>query len=439
MRERWFKKLEQLVRKHPLAVLRLDSEQQGLLSSRMRSETISFSIALPRATLRELRVPTACLLITEDHQGKKKTYFSSALGKSSVTTFESRLMIENARPIAPDGEESIMALVTDRRFASDLRGRMRSRKRLVRLSPMLSVHLLNKLAEVRGNKNEMRRAASGLESPRTYSDNKALQEDAVNSALRVFGLTPRDAATSVETEGPTILGRVPIREDAVIEHDARHIPEFSLTASDLTGRAVFEKGRERLEVITANRRPLEEVFGVDLIYLNAIKRNIVMVQYKMLEPLREDNGTDWIYRPDDQFGKQIGRLKSFSFPEPPEPHEYRLNPQAFYLKFVRRDASLGKSPVTIPIDHLEALRNDPACKGPRGAFRISFDALDGRYLRQTTFFDLIRSGYIGAYARTTESLEILIEETLKGNRAVVAAAASHSQPLLYVENGDLHM
>lgn len=121
MREHWFKKLEQLVRKHPLAVLRLDSEQQELLSSRIRSETNSFSIALPRATLRELRIPTACLLITEDHRGKKKTYFSSATGKSPVTTFDSRLMIENARPIALDGEESIMALVTDRRFASDLR------------------------------------------------------------------------------------------------------------------------------------------------------------------------------------------------------------------------------------------------------------------------------------------------------------------------------
>lgn len=437
MREHWFKKLEQLVRKHPLAVLRLDSEQQELLSSGIRSETISFSIALPRAALRELRVPTACLLITED-QGRKKTYFSSATGKSPVTTFESRLMIENVRPIIPDGEESIIALVTERRFASDLRSRLGIPKRLVRLSPMLSVHLIDKLAEVRGNRDEMRRVASGLESPRTYSDNKALQEDAVNSALRVFGLTPRDAATSVEIEGPTALGRVPIREDTVIEHDAHHIPEFALTASDLTGRAVFKKGRERLEVITANRSPLEEVLGVDLIYLNAIKRNIVMVQYKMLEPTREDDDTDWIYRPDDQFGKQVDRMKSFSFPEPPEPHEYRLNPQAFYLKFVRRDASLGKSPITMPIDHFEVLQNDPAFKGPRGAFRISFDALDGRYLRQTAFFDLLRSGYIGAYAQDTKNLEILIEEILKGNRAVVAAVASHSQPLLYVESGDLH-
>ena len=260
----------------------------------------------------------------------------------------------------------------------------------------------------------------------------------MNSALRVFGLTPRDAATSVETEGPTALGRVHIREDAVIEHDARQIPEFTLTASYLTGRAVFLKGRERLEVITANRSPLEEVLGIDLIYLNAIKRNIVMVQYKMLEPLREDNVTDWIYRPDDQFGKQVALMKSFSFPEPPEPHEYRLNPQAFYLKFVRRDASLGKSPATIPIDHLEALRNDPAFKGPRGAFRISFNALDGRYLRQTTFFDLIRFGYIGAYAKDTENLEILIEKTLKDNRAVVAAAASHSQPPLDLTSSDLY-
>ena len=438
MREHWLKKLEQLVRKHPLAVLRLDSEQQETLSSRAGGETISFSIALPRAALRGLRVPTTCLLITENHRGKKKTYFGSATGKSPVTTLESRLMIENARPIAPDGEESIMALVTDRRFASDLRNRLGNRERLVRLSPMLSAHLVGKLAEVRGNRDEMRRAASGLESPRKYSDNRALQEDAVNSALRAFGLTPRAAATSVETEGPTALGRVPIREDAAIEHDVRQIPEFTLTASNLTGRAVFEKGRERLEIITANRGRLEEVFGVDLIYLNLIKRNIVMVQYKMLEPLREDDDTDWIYRPDDQFEKQVALMKSFSFPEPPEPHEYRLNPQAFYLKFVRRDASLGKSPATIPIDHLEALRNDPAFKGPRGAFRISFDALDGRHLRQTTFLDLIRSGYIGAYAQTTRSLEILIEETLKDNRAVVAAAASHSQPLLDLTSSDLY-
>ena len=97
---------------------------------------------------------------------------------------------------------------------------------------------------------------------------------------------------------------------------------------------------------------------------------------------------------------------------------------------------MGKSPATIPIDHIEALRNDPACEGPNGAFRISFDAFDGRYLRQMTFLDLIRSGHIGAYAQDAENLEILIEESLKGNRAVVAAA-SHSQSPLDLKSCDL--
>ena len=162
---------------------------------------------------------------------------------------------------------------------------------------------------------------------------------------------------------------------------------------------------------------------------------MVMVQYKMLEPLQGgDNGTDWVYRPDKQFKKQLARMKRFSLEGTPELSEYRINPQAFYLKFVRRDASLGKSPITIPIDHFEALRNDPACTGPRGVFRISFNTLDRRYLRQRTFFDLIRSGYIGTYAETTGELANLIEGTLKKNRGVVVALHSHTIPITTRKN-----
>ena len=72
-------------------------------------------------------------------------------------------------------------------------------------------------------------------------------------------------------------------------------PTIELTDSDITGRAVFEKGRERLEVFTANRRPLEKIFGVDLIHLNTTSQNIVMVQYKMLEPDKcKDHDSDWV-------------------------------------------------------------------------------------------------------------------------------------------------
>ena len=428
-KEPWLKDLEQLVRKHPLVVLRFDSGELEAISNTQRGMN-SFSIAFPHGLLQELRPPTACLLLTKDYRKEEKAYFGLAVRKSPVTTLDSRLMIESARPIAPKNEESLIALVTEKHFATDLRNRFKNQTPLV-LSPALSVNLINRLAAVKGNKDEMRRAFAKLEIPQPYSGNRALQEDAVKSALQVFGLTLRDAAINIETVGPTALDRVHIREDAVIEHDARDIPEFTLTTSDLTGRAVFKKGLEQLEVITANKRPLEEAFGVDLIYLNAIKRNIVMVQYKMLEPLWEGKDTDWIYRPDAQLETQIARMKRFSSTQPPEPHEYRINPQAFYLKFVRRDAFLGKSSITMPIDHFDVLRNDPACAGPRGAFRISFNTLDGRYLRQRTFLDLIRSGYIGTHAETTKSLAKLIEWALKNNRAVIAALHSHGNSIGY--------
>jgi hypothetical protein len=142
----------------------------------------------------------------------------------------------------------------------------------------------------------MRAVVESLSAPRYFKNTAALQEDALHTALRAFGLASNDQATSLElVDGrETALARVNIMEDSVIEHDARHIPGYDLVQSDLTGRAVFERENERLEVFTANRRPLEQLFGVDLIYLNASRQNIVMLQYKMLEPLLKDVGnTDW--------------------------------------------------------------------------------------------------------------------------------------------------
>ena len=78
----------------------------------------------------------------------------------------------------------------------------------------------------------------------------------------------------------------------------------------------------------------------------------------------------------------------------------------------------------MPIDHFETLRNNPECKGPKGAFRISYDTLHGRYLRQEGFLDLLRSGYIGAYAQDTNDLTNLIQTIIRNGRAVVAAMQS---------------
>ncbi len=167
------------------------------------------------------------------------------------------------------------------------------------------------------------------------------------------------------------------------------------------------------------------MFGVDLIYLNTTRQNIVMVQYKMLDVVNRINGNaDWIYWPDSSLESEIRRMKVFSKTHPPGQFEYRLNPQVFYLKFVKRDGSLSNASIILPVDHFERLRTDPSCKGPRGAFRVSFNSLAGRYLRQGPFLDLIRAGYIGANAKTTTYLKNLVQAVVDGDRTVVTAIQS---------------
>ena len=176
------------------------------------------------------------------------------------------------------------------------------------LSPAVSVHLIEKLAEQRSNRQALRAVVAVLETPKTYSSNIGLQQDAIILSLKTFGLSD-DAAPDVlelPDERDTALAGFRIIEDNVIEHDARIFPGFALSHADLTGRARFrnKNGTEVLEVITANKRPLEEAFGVDLIYLNSVKQNIVIVQYKMLERSRRSDKTDWLYHPDGQVGKR---------------------------------------------------------------------------------------------------------------------------------------
>ena len=67
---------------------------------------------------------------------------------------------------------------------------------------------------------------------------------------------------------------VPIHEDNVIGRDTRDVPGFEYLDEDLTGRIYYSNGSDILEIITANRLPLEDSLGIDLIYLNAVKENV---------------------------------------------------------------------------------------------------------------------------------------------------------------------
>ena len=416
--------LETTVRKRRLVVFRFDGEDWDRLQESRRGLN-EFTIVKPHETFRNLRTPTVCLVICNNHF-ETELRLGVVSSRMGVSTLDSRVKVTRTERIQPSSEAELRQLVTGT-FARAWRERLSSRETPIVLPPGLSASVIGSLAEIESNRFPMHRVAASLSSPERFGGAIELQQDAVRTALRTFGLSMDGRAASLELveQRETALARINIVEDAVVEHDARFIPGYDLVGSDLTGRAMFKNERGQLVVYTANRRPLETVFGVDLIYLNEIRQNIVMLQYKMLERLsRKKKSDDWIYRPDGLLEAEIKRMGVFRKEQSPNQYEYRLNPQVFYLRFVKRDGALKNAAITIPIDHFEQLRKDPACRGPRGGFRISFESLAGRYLREGAFLDLIGSGYIGAHSETTKHLRELIQAVLRSDRAVVAAIQS---------------
>jgi hypothetical protein len=418
----WIEALKKYSERHPIVVLQLTEDECGALLDSRRGLN-EFTLAKSHTFFDNIKVPAPCLVVGQSDE-IKCVYFGLLSSKSAVTTLESRVKVSRGFEISPSSKNELISLITERRYARNFASRIQSKNAVILMSPKLSSLLIEKLASIQSNKGGMRSVAESLSVPKRFTGNTALQEDAVQTSLATFGLAANDQAFTLElVEGKdTALGRVKIIEDSVVEHDARSVPGYTLIQSDVTGRALFKKGNEELEVFTANRRDLEHCLGVDLIYINLTKQNIVMLQYKMLEPNGKiDEQTDWVYRPDSQLDVEITRMEKFSSVNRPGPKEYRLNSEIFYLKFVKRDAKLANGGIIIPLDHFQMLRTEPEFKGPRNGLRFSYSTLNGRYLRQTPFIEMIRCGYIGAHAEITNKLAILIDEILNGNKSVVTA------------------
>ena len=418
----WLNSLASHVQRSRLAVLRFSDNQWADITNSRRG-TATFTVARPHTNLQGLRAPTACLIFGSEGFGTVM-HFAVVESVQAVTTLDSRLKVASVKSLSPSSEEEVIHLLSSRHDQGRLRSALNSTDSLVTLPPLLSARLVEGLARNEANWPAMRAVGHGTDSRKVYAGPAELQADAVATALKVFGMSMDNTAYSLDLAGPgeSALEQIRISEDSVIEHDARFVQGFELAASDLTGKAVFVNDKnEVLEVITANRRPLERVFGVDLIYVNAVMHNVVMIQYKMLEAERRARKTDWIFRPDAQFREEVARMRRFATDQDAGLGEYRINNEVFYLKFVKRDAALGRAPIIIPMDHFEQLEKDPRSKGPRGGFRVSYDSLGGRYLRQESFLGLVRSGYIGAFSGAASAFTSLIDAALRDGKGIVAA------------------
>jgi hypothetical protein len=431
----WVRGLKAHVATHPVVILKLTEHELDRLKE-TREGMRQFSLARLHDEARGIATPCVCVFFAEKarpfggQDDLPAAYAAIFKSKGAATTFDSRLTIRRGVEVRPSTPQGLIDLFQGDKFERGIKKRLNTVGTLVALGPKASSRLIDKLLEIEANRGPLRTLTGGLTKPAPDSV-EGLQLSALKMALRAFGL-PEDApaATMNLARGAkTGLTRLNVHEDGVIEHDARTVQGYEFVGSDIRGQATFRKGSQTLEVYTANRRKLEEALGVDLIYLNLFHRSAVLVQYKMLEPRGGGDGpSDWVYCEDKHLKKQLKTMRRFKSAGGTA-DGYRLSREAFYFKFVRRLESDSSTNVLLPLEHFEEILADKAFRTASGNVRVGYKALDGRYLRQTAFIDLLQAGYIGSDASTTEHLHQLIKSVLSGNDSFVIAVQRLTHPL----------
>ena len=411
------------VLKKPLVLIRFDEDNsESLQNSRNGFEYLT--MVKSHSEFEAIKLPTLCIIEIQKRD-TTECYLATATRKTAVSTFDSRITIKKLRVLCPDSLQAIEELLLDSRMKHLFVERLPDFGGVSVLSSKLSEYIVKVLATNPINQSALDTAHSLLSPLRQVPNESWAQEDAIQFALAAFGIRGNDIPAQVvlkrgKTSGLDSIGAY-LFEDNVVTFDASQLPGFNIISADVTGRAVFQKGYEKLVIYTANKLPLEQMMGVDLIYINETRGNIVMVQYKMLEEKKQDNDVcDWLFRPDQQLRDEIARMKLPGFNGTLS--DYRLSQNPFFFKFVKRKivADTYQS-FFVSLDHLNQILAAPEAKGPRGGIRLSYNTLNGTYLREVDMLGLIRSGYIGTHKAETDALATIIQEAANGNKAIVLA------------------
>ncbi len=268
----------------------------------------------------------------------------------------------------------------------------------------------------------------------------AEQKEAMLTALNIAGIdrSVTQGWDYEEKEKPTSflsgLPQVRLREDQLLAHDLSTFPEFEVIENIPYAATTFKNEYTHLTVVLANRHPLEEQTGTDLIYFNEDFECFIMVQYKIME---QEGNTFRFRLPNTQLQKEIERMdKLYKKIKPLERKEhiddYRISETPFFIKICPRiefdpdNSGLTKG-MYIPLDYIKKLETDKCIEGKNGGKGITYDNIR-RYFDNTAFKTIVEGGWIGTNQKQSTYLKEIIRNSLTGKKAVVIARKKQITP-----------
>jgi hypothetical protein len=286
----------------------------------------------------------------------------------------------------------------------------------------------------------MARTARIRELPSEVKQNLAYQKEAVLTALAISGIDRHAIQEWMPPAGEprSFLDGLPntrLREDPMIVNDMMKVPGFELIQTYPYNAALFESERERLTIIVANRLPLEEQTGADLIYYNETFQSFVMIQYKAMESESDSEGQSHaVFRlPSVQLDKEIARMDSLlnqlkAITAVTGRDDFRLNENPFFLKLCPRiifnpDTIGMVSGMYLPLDYFKILQKHPDLKGPRSGRVITFENAR-RHFDNSEFINVVAKAWVGTTPGQSAVLTEVIRQTLASGKAVALAVKS---------------
>ena len=336
-------------------------------------------------------------------------YLSNSSNKRKVTSIESAITLFNFEKLALNSIEEITSYLSRRTKKTFLE---KISLDISAFSEVLNKEIYNYFLEYHDQKIN-----SILKNKKTFHNSVSfMQDDAIHFAMSIAKLDSSFRLESVEIKENTETELISLSEDNVIIFDTNNDIQGLSRGIDITGRATYRNESEELIIYTANKNPLEHLLGVDLIYINNIQKNMVMVQYNMLEK-EEDS---WIFRDNNnQLRNEVERMNRVKkILNDNSPNEYRLNPSPFFLRFIKRLSS-GNNPVSfcISLDHYQQIMNQSVTLGPLGGRRIGYDEMQKHYIGKSELEGLIRSGYVGTYSQDTDNIHEIIRLISSGQQS----------------------
>lgn len=410
---------------------------------------VGLPFAEPVAEFKHSRnVPLVCLIVDESkithfglgRRGKRAGTGLSRLNINRVEKFAESLSTHQIIDLLPTVFVASVrkhfeygGLLTDKSFSEVV-------KVIRRLTSQASI-LLDRFSQTRIQRVE--RLSKGTKN------NLAQQKEALLTALSISGLSrdpvqewsPPDGTPVSFLEG---LPSARLREDPMVIHDLMNLPGFDLIQTYPYNAAVFESKAtlERLTVILANRLPLEEQTGTDLIYFNETYQSFVMIQYKAMEKNAKGQAQ---YRPsgDKNLTAELSRmdnlLATIQKCPPNTSHDgYRITENPFFMKLCSRivfnpdDIGLV-SGMYLPLDYWKLLVQSPSAKGSRGGHLVTFENA-GRYFDNTSFTTIVSKAWIGTTPSQSVVLKEAILQTLETGKAVTIAVKPKKTDVAAVTN-----